>query len=245
MESLLVTNDYASLGEAEGLRVVYDKTTDLVWIDTPIQSLYEWVDLGLPSGLKWASCNVGAEKPEDFGLYFAWGETQGYGGITSEKGFYWGDYKYSSGQTSSSSTSFKGLTKYNTNSTSGIVDNLTVLEQVDDAAYQSDNTCRMPTIDDFQELTANTKSKWETLNGVKGRRFTSKTNDNSIFVPAAGHCTNGSVYNDGYYGYFWSSSLNSTYPRHAYYLGFTSSNVYMYNDYELRFNGFTVRPVRS
>ena len=66
MESLLVTNDYASLGEAEGLRVVYDKTTDLVWIDTP-QPLCGFVDLGLPSGLKWASCNVGAENPEDFG----------------------------------------------------------------------------------------------------------------------------------------------------------------------------------
>ena len=78
MKSLIKTNDYASLGEAEGLRVVYDETTDLVWIDTPIQSLYEFVDLGLPSGLKWATTNVGAEKPEDFGLYFAWGETEGY-----------------------------------------------------------------------------------------------------------------------------------------------------------------------
>ena len=54
-----------------------------------VPSKYEFVDLGLPSGLKWASCNVGAEKPEDFGLYFAWGETEGYSGITSEKGFYW------------------------------------------------------------------------------------------------------------------------------------------------------------
>ena len=78
MKSLIKTEDYDSLASAEGLRVVYDKTTDLVWIDTPIQSLYEFVDLGLPSGLKWASCNVGAEKPEDFGLYFAWGETEGY-----------------------------------------------------------------------------------------------------------------------------------------------------------------------
>jgi hypothetical protein len=107
--------------------------------------LYEWVDLGLPSGLKWADRNVGAEKPEDFGLYFAWGEAQGYSGITSEKGFYWGDYKFSSGQTSSTSTTFKGVTKYNTKSASGTVDNKLVLEQVDDAAYQSDNTCRMPT----------------------------------------------------------------------------------------------------
>ena len=122
MKSLLVTEDYNSLDSTDDIRVVYDKTTDLVWIDIP-QPLCGFVDLGLPSGLKWASCNVGAEKPEDFGLYFAWGETEGYTGITSEKGFYWGDYKYSSGQTSSTSTIFKGLTKYNTKSSSGTVDN--------------------------------------------------------------------------------------------------------------------------
>ena len=240
MESLLVTNDYASLGEAEGLRVVYDETTDLVWIDTP-QPLCGFVDLGLPSGLKWASCNVGAEKPEDFGLYFAWGETQGYRGITSEKGFYWGDYKYSSGQTSSTSTSFKGLTKYNTNSASGTVDNLTVLEQVDDAAYTSDKTCRMPTKSDFEELTANTTSVWETLNGVNGRRFTSKTNGNSIFVPAAGYCVNGSVNDVGSSGYLWSSSLDESNSRYAWGLYFYSDIVDMGNG--SRFNGSSVRAV--
>ena len=100
--------------------------------------LYEWVDLGLPSGTKWASCNVGAEKPEDFGLYFAWGETEGYEGITDEKQFSWADYKLCGGSNST-------LTKYNNNSSYGTVGTLTTLEQVDDAAYVSDNTCRMPT----------------------------------------------------------------------------------------------------
>ena len=241
MKSLINTEDYNSLASAEDIRVVYDKTTDLVWIDTP-QPLCGFVDLGLPSGLKWASCNVGAEKPEDFGLYFAWGETQGYSGITSDKGFYWGDYKYSSGQTSSTSTSFKGLTKYNTNSASGTVDNLTVLEQVDDAAYTSDKTCRMPTRADFEELIANTTSVWETLNGVNGRRFTSKTNGNSIFVPAAGFCLSGSVRNVGSYGYLWSSSLYESNPRSGWYLGFNSDNVGV-NDSGGRCNGFTVRAV--
>ena len=241
MKSLIKTEDYDSLASAEGLRVVYDKTTDLVWIDTPIQSLYEFVDLGLPSGLKWASCNVGAEKPEDFGLYFAWGETQGYSGITSEKGFYWGDYKYSSGQTSSTSTSFKGVTKYNSNSSNGTVDNLTVLEQVDDAAYTSDKTCRMPTKSDFEELTANTTSVWETLNGVNGRRFTSKTNGNSIFVPAAGYCYGGSVSGVGSYGYLWSSSLNDSNSMCAWNLYFISDDVGM--GYGFRYYGFTVRAV--
>ena len=241
MESLLVTNDYASLSEAEGLRVVYDKTTDLVWIEMP-QPLCRFVDLGLPSGRKWASCNVGAEKPEDFGLYFAWGETQGYSGITSDKGFYWGDYKYSSGQTSSTSTSFKGVTKYNSNSSSGTVDNLTVLEQVDDAAYTSDKTCRMPTKADFEELTANTTSVWETLNGVNGRRFTSKTNGNSIFVPAASKCDNGSADYVGSDGYLWSSSLYESIPVYGWFLFFYSDYVSVNYDY-VRCSGFTVRAV--
>ena len=237
MESLLVTNDYASLSEAEGLRVVYDKTTDLVWIDTP-QPLCSFVDLGLPSGLKWASCNVGAEKPEDFGLYFAWGETQGYSGITDEKKFSWSDYKLRGG-----SMYIQTFTKYNNNSSSGTVDNLTTLEQVDDAAYQSDNTCRMPTKADLEELTANTTSRWETLNGVKGRRFTSNTNSNSIFVPAAGFCSNGSVGNVGSYGNLWSSSLDESNPRDGRYLYFYSDDMDM--DYFFRFNGLTVRAVKK
>ena len=237
MESLLVTNDYASLSEAEGLRVVYDKTTDLVWIEMP-QPLCRFVDLGLPSGRKWASCNVGAEKPEDFGLYFAWGETQGYTGDdvkNFKKQFSWSDYKLCGG---SSST----LTKYNTNSSYGTVDNKLVLEQVDDAAYQSDNTCRMPTKSDFEELTANTTSTWETLNGVNGRRFTSKTNGNSIFVPAAGSYSVGSVYSVGSDGYLWSSSLSESNSRGAWSLGFYSSDVYM-NGISYRLNGYTVRAV--
>ena len=207
-------------------------------------SLYEWVDLGLPSGLKWASCNVGAEKPEDYGLYFAWGETEGYTGITSEKGFYWGDYKFTTAATGATDTSFRGgLTKYNTKSSSGTVDNLTTLESVDDAAYQADNTCRMPTSGECQELIDNTTSTWETLNGVNGRRFTSNTNGNSIFVPAAGNCSNGSVHGVGSYGNLWSSSLISGYPVSGWYLDFDSSNVFV--DNSVRRSGFSVRAVRS
>lgn len=197
-------------------------------------STYEWIDLGLPSGLLWASTNVGAEKPEDFGLYFSWGETEGYEGITDEKQFSWADYKLCGG---SSST----LTKYNNNSSYGAIDTLTTLEQVDDAAYQSDNTCRMPTKADFEELTANTTSTWETLNGVNGRRFTS-TNGNSIFVPAGG-CGNGSVLNVGSYGSLWSSSLYESVSRGAWGLGFSSGNVYVHNGD--RYGGLTVRAVKN
>ena len=188
----------------------------------------------MPSGLKWATCNVGAIKPEEYGLYFAWGETEGYSGITDEKQFIWSDYKLCGG---SSST----LTKYNNNSSYGTVDTLTTLEQVDDAAYTSDNTCRMPTLAELEELISNTTSTWETLNGVNGRRFTSKTNGNSIFVPAAGDCYNGSVINVGSSGYLWSSSLYESDSRYAWYLFFNPGDVFMRNYY--RYDGFTVRAV--
>ena len=201
-----------------------------------IKPKYEFVDLGLPSGTKWATCNVGANSPEEFGLYFAWGETEGYEGITDEKQFSWEDYKLCGGSKST-------LTKYNNNSSYGTVDTLTTLEQVDDAAYTSDNTCRMPTKTDLEELTANTTSVWETLNGVNGRRFTSKTNGNSIFVPAAGYCVNGSVDDVGSYGGLWSSSLYESSPRVAWHLGFDSDGVGM-GDYG-RYGGFTVRPVQD
>lgn len=201
-------------------------------------STYEWVDLGLPSGLLWASCNVGATKPEEFGLYFAWGETEGYEGITDEKQFIWDDYKLCGGSNST-------LTKYNTKSSNGTVDNLKTLEQVDDAAYTSDNTCRMPTKAELDELTysVNTTSRWETLNGVKGRRFVSNINGNSIFVPAAGVCINGSINGVGSEGYYWGSSLNNKDSMKAGYLSFNSNLPYMGDAY--RFAGLTVRAVKS
>lgn len=216
--------------------VSYTLDTDEVFYNPFIDtSMYEWVDLGLPSGLKWAAWNVGAEKPEDFGLYFAWGETEGYEDITDEKQFSWSDYKLCGGSDST-------LTKYNTKSSYGTVDTLTTLELVDDAAYQSDNTCRMPTKADFEELTANTTSTWETLNGVNGRRFTSKTNGNSIFVPAAGNCGSGSVDLVGSYGYLWSSSLYESNSRNAWGLGFNSDYVGVFN--VSRYGGFSVRAVK-
>lgn len=191
-------------------------------------STYEWIDLGLPSGLLWASTNVGAEKPEDFGLYFAWGETQGYEGVTIDKQFTWDDYKFGTEN---------NLTKYND------TDGLTILELEDDAAYQSDNTCRMPTKADLEELIANTDSTWETLNGVNGRRFISKTNGNSIFVPVAGGCYDGSVGNVGSYGYLWSSSLGESNSESTWYLYFYSGNVRVNSG--RRYGGLSVRAVKS
>ena len=195
--------------------------------DSP--SIYEWIDLGLSSGTLWATCNVGATSPEDVGLYFAWGETQGYGGVTIDKQFYWDNYKF---------VTEDSLTKYNN------VDGLTILELEDDAAYQMDNSCRMPTKADFEELTANTTSTWETLNGVYGRRFTSKTNGNSIFIPASGFCRGSSVYNVGYSCYLWTSSLYvSSASKHGWDWYFNSDSVNMYDS--PREMGNAVRAVKS
>ena len=191
-------------------------------------SSYEFVDLGLPSGTLWATTNVGAEKPEDFGLYFAWGEIQGYSGITDEKQFTWDDYKFGTED---------ALTKYNN------IDGLTVLELEDDAAYQSDNTCRIPTLEDFEELIANTTSTWETLNGVNGRKLTSKTNNNSIFIPAAGKYDDGSVDLVGLFGLFLSSSLYENLPSSGWALAFNPGIMEM--GAGSRSCGVSVRPVKS
>ena len=231
--------------------VSYTKDTDLVhWMRA---SLYDFVDLGL--SVKWATCNVGAEKPEDYGMYFAWGEPDGYyvtngssglvikdkdGNDTNTKssGFYWGDYKLCDGSDST-------MTKYCTDSSYGTVDGKTVLEQVDDAAYVSDNTCRMPTYAEIEELRTSTTSAWTTNyngSGINGMIFTSKVDTSkSIFVPAAGRVIEGSLDDVGSYGYLWSSSLNESNSNNAWNLNFNSSGVNSNNNN--RYNGFSVRPV--
>lgn len=223
------------------VRKLVESVEESPQIDKLVEALtlppkYEFVDLGLPSGIKWASCNIGANSPEDYGLYFAWGETEGYEGVTDEKRFSWADYKLCGGSSSI-------LTKYNNNDSYGTVDNLTTLEQVDDAAYKSDNTCRIPTKADFEELIANTTDTWEKLNDVNGRRFTSNINGNSIFVPAAGHCSEGSVRNVGSSAHLCSSSIGNSSSRNELLLFFNSLNISISGTN--RCYGFSVRPVQD
>ena len=192
---------------------------------------YEYVDLGLPSGLKWAKCNVGATSETDAGLYFAWGETTGYTAsqVGTDKQFSWSDYKY--GNSSSN------LTKYNQS------DGKTVLEPEDDAATQiMGSDWRMPTETECLELINNTTNEWTQVNGVNGWKFTA-SNGNSIFIPAAGSCGDGSVGNVGDRGGVWSSSLFTSYPLNAWYLRFNSGNCYMGSNY--RCYGWSVRGVRK
>ena len=190
---------------------------------------YEWVDLGLPSGLKWATCNVGASQPEEYGDYFAWGEVE-------PKDYYdWSTYKWCNG-------SYDTQTKYCTNSSYGTVDNKTQLELSDDAARANwGGSWRMPTTEEQQELINNCTWTWTTQNGVNGYKVTSKKNGNSIFLPAAGYRNGSSLYDAGSYGDYWSSSLLASSPYLAYELGFYSDYVGWYGSD--RYYGFSVRPV--
>lgn len=190
---------------------------------------YEWVDLGL--SVKWATCNVGATKPEEYGDYFAWGETQ------PKSTYNWSTYKWcndSDGNT---------LTKYNTKSSYGTVDNKTTLDLSDDAARANwGGSWRMPTMAEQDELRNNCTWTWTTQNGVNGYKVTSKSNGNSIFLPAAGYRYGSSLGYAGSGGFYWSGSLNADYPNCACALYFYSDNVSRYND-DGRYYGFSVRPV--
>ena len=179
-----------------------------------------FVDLGLPSGTLWATCNVGAKEAEQAGLYFALGETTGF---TAE-------------QVKSGVRKFNSAS-YTAPSVSG---NLT-LEQ--DAAHVNlGGNWRMPTKAECQELLDNCNVVWTNDyngTGIKGRTFTSKVNGNSVFFPAAGCCELSSVYDVGSEGRFWSASWYSS--SGAWYLGFDSRDQYV--SASRRYSGQSVRGV--
>ena len=200
------------------------------------------IDLGLPSGTLWMDRNVGASSPEDAGLYFAWGETQGYTAdeVGKTKQFSWSDYKYANGQDNK-------LTKYCCSSTygnDGYTDSLTTLETTDDAVSQNVHKYSMPTKEQIQELIDETTSTWTTQNGVNGSLFTSKTNGNSIFVPVAGSCYYGLMRDVSSCYSLWSSSLNMDYAPNAYYLYFTSAGASLSRSLN-RHTGVSVRGVAT
>ena len=200
---------------------------------------YEYVDLGLPSGLKWAKCNVGAEKETDYGDYFQWGDIDDKTNYDCS----WESYKYGDDL---------NLSKYNTenngykNGYRGTIDNKITLDLDDDAARANmGGNWRMPTEAETQELVNNTYNEWiENFNGsgVNGRKFTSKTDKSKyIFIPASGYRLGSSFRGQGRGGDVWSSSLNATLPGGALELGFGSYTIYMGDSG--RYYGLAVRGV--
>lgn len=184
---------------------------------------HEWVNIGLPSGTLWATCNVGANRPTDLGNYYAWGELSG-------KGKYdWSTYRYINANATS-------LTKYSTDGKFGKNDNLTTLEARDDVANSIWGAgWRMPTKDEFEELINNCTVIWTIQNGVTGRLFTGP-NGNSIFLPTSGYYHNyhyekggrlaifGGLFRRGYDGCYWTSTLFIDNPRYAWSLRLNTKN---------------------
>ena len=195
-----------------------------------LENGYEYVDLGL--SVKWATCNVGATKSEDYGDYFAWGETQ------PKSTYDWSTYKWCNGSPYT-------LTKYCTNSDYGTYDGKSTLELADDAARANwGGSWRMPTKEEQDELRENCTWEWTTQNGVEGYKVTSKKKGytkNSIFLPAAGYRYVSSLGDAGSLGDYWSSSLYADGPGSAYELSFSSD--YVGRSGNGRYYGQSVRPV--
>ncbi len=191
-----------------------------------------YVDLGL--SVKWATCNLGATKPEEWGDYYAWGET-----YTKSTFYTYATYKWTYDGT------YYSMNKYNTKYSYGVVDKKKVLDADDDVArVKLGDKWRIPTRAEWKELQKKCTWTWTTQGGVVGYKVTSKTNGNSIFLPAAGYLNEGRLRagNHGnYYGYYWSSSLCTVEPCNAWNMLFYTNFVEVSND--SRSLGMSVRPV--
>ena len=227
------------LGEAAGTATITvrdtksgeKKTIEVTITDnTPSQGTHaEAVDLGLPSGTKWADRNVGASSPEDYGGLYSLAMTDEVETC--------GSYKWGYGE-------YGEITKYCTSSKYGTVDNKTVLDPEDDVACVTwGGQWRMPTLEQAKELVANCDSEWTTLNGVWGRQYTSKINGKSIFIPAAGYYAYGTYYSKGTNGFYWTSTLNDKNSERAYDLFLASGSTGTSANF--RYYGAGVRPVKK
>jgi len=196
----------------------------------PEPEQHEYVDLGLPSGTLWATENI--KDADGNELYFAWGGTSGYtaeqvGTGEGKRAFSWNDYEF--GPESA-------LTKYNS------TDGLTVFGPEDDAATVNwGEGWKIPTEEEFEELTTSTTTAWTQVDGVNGVLFTSTANTNTLFFPAVGYAGNGSASNVGDYGNYWSVSLDDEDVSNAWRLDFGGGFCGVSGDY--RCYGFSVRPV--
>ena len=207
--------------------------------EQPQQSLtgtangHDYVDLGLPSGTLWATCNVGASKPEGYGNYYAWGET------STKNTYNWSTYKYANGDYNKL-TKYCGKSDYGNN---GFTDNLTTLQSGDDPTIvQWGNGWRTPSSSQWRELMDNTTNKWTIKNGVKGRLFTAK-NGQTLFLPAAGYRSGSELRYAGSRGAYLSNSLGINGPTSTSELYFSSDDCVTSGG--RRNLGYPVRPVRQ
>ena len=207
------------------------------WPDDPVTppDTHEWVDLGLPSGTLWATCNIGASAPEEYGDHFAWGETE------PKDCYEWSTYKWSDG-----SDNGDNMTKYCTDSDDGTVDGKMELDPEDDAAYVNwGPSWRMPTVEQLQELEDYCTWIWTQRNWVSGRKATGP-NGNTLFLPAAGYrlSSDGSPNYFSERGDYWSRTLHSFISSSAYCLSFVGNRNQGWYGYYGRSTGRTVRAVR-
>lgn len=179
----------------------------------------KFVDLGLPSGTKWASMNVGATNPYEAGYYFSWGNVDGHAAGAG--------YDFSTAN-------------YSASTGASLTDNVPVSAAYDMARANFGPNSKLPTKEQFKELIDNCTSEWITINGVSGLKFRSSVNGNSIFIPASGSYDRTTLGDYGSIGRYWSSSYIST--DYAYGLGFSSSNVNPLSGQGRRY-GLTVRAV--
>lgn len=194
---------------------------------------HEYVDLGLPSGTLWATCNVGATSPEEYGGYFAWGETH------TKSTYEWSNYRYCNGD-------WDELTKYCSHATSGyngFTDSLTTLLPEDDAATAKwgSGWC-MPTEAQWRELFQNIAYTRTYQNGAYGILFTA-SNGNSLFLPAAGCYWYGEYSSCGHRCFYWSSSRNRFFSEAAWFFDCYSLEIGLNSCNRAR--GLSVRAVRS
>lgn len=200
------------------------------WGDETPAVQHEYVDMGLPSGTLWATCNVGATTPEEYGDYFAWGETE------TKEVYNWSTYKWANG-------TWDSLTKYCRHSTTGMVDNINELEPEDDAAYVHwGSSWRMPSVEQMQELIDNCTAEWTTQNGVVGELFTAP-NGNTLFFPAASGCYDDTHGEYGTAGFYWTRTLSYTFSHGAENMLFFSNHLQA-DQHSERYYGFNIRPVR-
>lgn len=196
---------------------------------------HEYVDLGLPSRTLWATCNIGALWPDEYGDYFAWGET-------STKSYYYKNtYSWCNGSITSD------LTKYCLSDSYGKVDKLALLEPSDDAALVNwSSSWRMPTEEEMQELVDNCNWTWTSINAVRGYLITGP-NGKSIFLPATGWIVGDDIRGQGdswgTRGCYWTSSLSSTKDCDGKFLSFYPDIIEIGGS--LRYCGHTIRPVRA